>query len=272
VSEEFESSFREDRIIQSVGFTRTKSLLTTNLRIPIRIFFQPFILTDRRKLVGPDQENCGTVEQGRQHFLPRKTQLGIKRFVDISGALFGLVFLSIPFLLLAVAIKFTSSGPIFFRQVRIGLDNQPFEILKFRTMHAGVCDTSGIRQTSLQDNRVTPLGKILRRTSIDELPQLMNVLKGDMSLVGPRPHVDGMLAAGMPYNLLITNYDERHAMRPGITGLAQVEGYRGPTTELDAAVGRVARDLCYIELFSLWLDAKIITKTIINELFKGTGD
>lgn len=202
----------------------------------------------------------------------RRAQLAAKRLIDISGALIGLALLCVPFLLVALAIKCTSKGPVFFHQHRVGYRNARFEIVKFRTMYANACDKSGISQTTVEDFRVTPMGKILRRTSVDELPQLWNVLRGEMSLVGPRPHVDGMIAAGMPYDMLISMYHDRHAMRPGITGLAQAEGYRGPTTEIKAAVGRIELDLRYIQSFSLWLDIKIIVRTVINELFRGTGD
>ncbi len=198
-------------------------------------------------------------------------QLIAKRNIDILGALVGILVLGVPLFFVAVAIKSTSKGPVFFRQKRLGLRGTPFEILKFRSMYAEKCDHSGINQTSLQDSRITPLGKVLRRTSIDELPQLFNVIKGDMSLVGPRPHVERMIAAGVPYDTLIGNYGHRHLMRPGITGLAQVEGFRGPTTDLEAAVGRVVLDLHYIQTFSVWFDIKIIARTIVNELSSGTG-
>ena len=200
-----------------------------------------------------------------------KWQLITKRAIDISGALVGILILSVPLILVATAIKSTSKGPIFFRQKRLGLRGSSFEILKFRSMYVDKCDHSGIKQTALHDSRITPLGSVLRRTNIDELPQLFNVIKGDMSLVGPRPHVESMIAAGVPYDELIGNYGHRHLMQPGITGLAQVEGFRGPTTSLDAAVGRVVLDLHYIQSFSVWLDIKIIARTILKELSSGTG-
>src|SRR3990167_8476800 len=125
--------------------------------------------------------------------------------------------------------------------------------------------------TSSDDPRCTRMGKYLRKISLDELPQLINVLKGDMSLVGPRPHVPGMLANGMLYEEFIPYYFQRHNMRPGVTGLAQVRGYRGTTTEPLAAMSRVDCDLEYIEKWSLALDIKIILRTIVTEFLSGSG-
>jgi lipopolysaccharide/colanic/teichoic acid biosynthesis glycosyltransferase len=139
-------------------------------------------------------------------------------------------------------------------------------------MYTHLGDNRGTRQTTNDDPRVTPVGRILRRTSLDELPQLINVLVGDMSLVGPRPHVPGMLAGGMLYEELTPYYFQRHNMRPGITGLAQVSGYRGSTTVPLSAIERLDRDLQYIERWSLGLDLTIITCTAIREFFSGSGD
>jgi lipopolysaccharide/colanic/teichoic acid biosynthesis glycosyltransferase len=121
-------------------------------------------------------------------------QLALKRFIDISGSLFGLLVLAPVILFIAMLIKLESKGPVFFRQLRTGLNEAPFEILKFRSMYTDLCDLSGVRQTVDNDPRITPLGRVLRKTNLDELPQLWNVLIGDMSLVGPRPHVPDMRA------------------------------------------------------------------------------
>jgi len=194
-----------------------------------------------------------------------------KRIFDVTIASLALAILS-PFLLVvAAAIKLTSPGPVFFTQHRYGYRNRRFRIYKFRTMHATMSDKSGVAQTVGNDPRVTLLGRILRRTSIDELPQLINVVLGDMSLVGPRPHVPGMKAASVKYEDLVPYYFHRHSIRPGITGLAQVSGCRGSTARADAAVSRVDYDLQYIEQWSLWLDLKIIVRTIRHEFFSGTG-
>jgi len=197
--------------------------------------------------------------------------LAVKRLFDIVGSLIGLVLLAPLLSVVAVMIKAESRGPVFFCQRRTGLDNQPFEILKFRSMYTDRGDPSGVSQTTSDDPRITPLGRVLRRTNLDELPQLINVLKGDMSLIGPRPHVPGMMAAGLLYEDLVDDYPLRHRMRPGITGLAQCHGYRGPTTQPEPAAIRVALDLDYISRFSLWLDFKILLRTIVSELQGGKG-
>lgn len=198
-------------------------------------------------------------------------QLGLKRAIDIFGSFFGLLVLLPVILLIAVAIKLESRGPVFFRQLRTGINETPFEIMKFRSMYTDLCDNSGVRQTVDNDPRITPLGRILRKTNIDELPQLWNVLIGDMSLVGPRPHVPDMLAAGRSYSDLVQGYEYRHLMRPGLTGLAQARGLRGPTEHRWMAIRRIVCDVEYVRKFSLLLDIKIIIRTVINELKGGTG-
>jgi polysaccharide biosynthesis protein PslA len=194
-----------------------------------------------------------------------------KRMFDATGALAGLLFLLPVFIAIAIAIKVTSSGPVFFRQYRYGYRNRLFRIYKFRTMHASLGDSSGRQQTVARDSRITPLGRILRSTSLDEIPQLINVLKGEMSLVGPRPHVPGMLAAGVLYEDLVPYYFQRHAVRPGITGLAQVSGCRGSTEDGESAISRVDYDLDYIEHRSLQLDIAIIVRTVRKEFLAGSG-
>ena len=165
-------------------------------------------------------------------------------------------------LLIALAIGLTSPGPILFRQDRYGLDGQRFKINKFRTMtvlEAG--DRSGLVQASRHDRRVTPLGRILRRWSLDELPQLFNVLEGSMSLVGPRPHA---VDHNEQYRRLIPGYMQRHLFKPGITGLAQVEGLRGETATMDAMAQRVEKDLLYQRNWSLAVDVKILMLTLLR--------
>lgn len=203
---------------------------------------------------------------------PTMSLLAAKRLLDVVGATVGLIVLAPLIIGIAVAIKFTSPGPVFFRQQRYGYHGRRFSIYKFRTMYLHLGDQRGTCQATSGDPRVTPIGRLLRKTSLDELPQLINVFKGDMSLVGPRPHVPGMLAAGMLYEELTPYYFQRHHMRPGITGLAQVSGLRGSTNLPASAIARLDCDLHYIEIWSLWLDMSIILRTAIREFFAGSGD
>lgn len=203
---------------------------------------------------------------------PSIAMLAAKRALDVIGATFGLLLFAPLFIGIAAAVKATSPGPVFFRQKRYGYHNRRFRIFKFRTMYVHLGDERGTRQTTAHDQRVTPVGRILRKSSLDELPQLINVLKGDMSLVGPRPHVPGMLAGGMLYESLTPYYFQRHNVRPGITGLAQVSGYRGSTVVALSAIERLDYDLRYIATWSLWLDLTIIIRTALREFFTGSGD
>jgi lipopolysaccharide/colanic/teichoic acid biosynthesis glycosyltransferase len=203
---------------------------------------------------------------------PSAWLLAAKRAIDIAGAGVGLAILSPLLIGIAVAIKVTSPGPVLFRQKRHGYHNRRFRIYKFRTMHSALGDAGGTRQTVSGDPRVTPVGRFLRRTSLDELPQLLNVLQGDMSLVGPRPHVPGMLAGGLPYEHLLPYYFQRHSMRPGITGLAQVNGLRGSTHAPASAIERLDYDLRYIQTWSLWLDTTILVRTVVREFLSGSGE
>jgi lipopolysaccharide/colanic/teichoic acid biosynthesis glycosyltransferase len=194
-----------------------------------------------------------------------------KRLFDATAASLALLFFAPMFIVIAIAIKSTSRGPIFFRQYRYGYRNKLFKIYKFRSMRTELGDAAGVKQTVLGDSRITPIGRILRSTSLDEIPQLINVVKGDMSLVGPRPHVPGMLAANTLYEDLVPYYFQRHIVRPGITGLAQVSGCRGSTVEPRLAIARVDYDLDYIEKWSLRMDVKIIARTIQREFLSGSG-
>jgi polysaccharide biosynthesis protein PslA len=198
-------------------------------------------------------------------------QLAIKRAFDILAASSLIVATSPILVSAALAIKLTSRGPVLFKQSRYGLNNEHFGIYKFRSMRVDTGDVTGIKQTKADDPRVTRVGKILRRTNIDELPQLFNVLFGDMSLVGPRPHVPGMRAGGLLYEELVPHYFKRHRMRPGITGLAQINRLRGSTTDAKFAKARIEYDLAYAENWSLLLDFRILWQTFKSEVFRGTG-
>lgn len=164
--------------------------------------------------------------------------------------------------LIAVAIRVDSRGSAFFRQERFGFNNEIVHVLKFRTMHVEEGDQSGGRRTVPNDPRVTRVGRILRSLSLDELPQLLNVLSGDMSLVGPRPHALAMKAGDRFYYDAVGDYFLRHRVRPGITGWAQVNGLRGEIDTVEKARQRVAYDLHYIDHWSLWLDLKILVMTL----------
>lgn len=189
-------------------------------------------------------------------------ELATKRALDVMLATLGL-FLVLPLLaIIALLIKLDSPGPVLFRQGRNGFNGKAFDIFKFRTMHV-LEDGPKIRQASKDDPRVTRLGRLLRRSSIDELPQLVNVLLGDMSLVGPRPHA---ISHNSEYEQLIANYAFRHHVKPGVTGWAQVNGYRGETNHINQMKHRVEHDLWYINNWSIWLDAKIVFRTVLVTL------
>jgi Undecaprenyl-phosphate glucose phosphotransferase len=186
----------------------------------------------------------------------------IKRTMDISLASLALLALAPVFLVIAVAVGLDSPGPIFFRQRRHGLLNEEVVVWKFRTMRVEDQDATARRQVSADDDRVTRVGRLLRRTSLDELPQLWNVVAGEMSLVGPRPHAIGMLTGGEDSSRLVQTYAHRHRMKPGLTGWAAVNGSRGPVDTPEAVRRRVALDIEYIQRQSLWLDLAIILRTL----------
>ena len=169
--------------------------------------------------------------------------------------------------LIALAVKLDSRGPVFFRQARLGFHDKAFSVWKFRTMHPSTEDTGVLRQTGRHDDRVTRVGRILRRTSLDELPQLFNVLSGEMSIVGPRPHAKTMTTAGLPLHLALEGYSSRHRIKPGITGWAQINGCRGEVNTEVKLRQRVDLDCHYIENWSIALDAWIIMKTILLIVF-----
>jgi exopolysaccharide biosynthesis polyprenyl glycosylphosphotransferase len=184
-------------------------------------------------------------------------QRGLKRGFDTIAASVGLLAISPMLLIVALIIKFDSPGPIFFRQLRTGYSGRTFRILKFRTMKV-LEDGDVIVQAKKNDSRVTRSGRWLRRSSIDELPQLLNVLWGDMSLVGPRPHA---LAHDVEYDKLIDRYGLRFRVKPGMTGWAQVNGFRGETGAVEMMTSRIDCDLWYISNWSLMLDIRTLIKT-----------
>jgi Undecaprenyl-phosphate glucose phosphotransferase len=188
-----------------------------------------------------------------------KAEQLVKRSMDIVGAATVLLLLSPLMLLTSLLIKLDSRGPSLFFQTRNGFNGRTFKIVKFRSMHV-LEDGQVIRQACREDPRVTRLGRWLRLTNIDELPQLFNVLYGSMSLVGPRPHA---VAHNTEFEKKIANYAHRHHVKPGITGWAQVNGFRGETPTTDLMAKRIERDLWYINNWSVWLDIKILIRTLI---------
>jgi lipopolysaccharide/colanic/teichoic acid biosynthesis glycosyltransferase len=186
----------------------------------------------------------------------------VKRAIDVLIAGVLLLMFALPMGLIAVAIKLDSPGPVLFRQRRVGKDNSPFDLLKFRTMYHRLQEPGRLRQTTRQDKRVTRVGAVLRRLSVDELPQLLHVISGQMSLVGPRPHAPGTCAGGTPFEQVSDWYPMRHSVRPGMTGLAQVRGWRGETDTREKLIMRLASDLEYIETWRLGLDFVILVRTV----------
>jgi putative colanic acid biosynthesis UDP-glucose lipid carrier transferase len=191
-------------------------------------------------------------------------QRWLKAVEDKVLATIILLLISPLMLIIAIAIKLSSAGDVFFRQQRLGIDGKAFEVLKFRSMVVHAESDGKVTQASAQDLRITPLGKFLRRTSLDELPQFINVLMGDMSIVGPRPHA---IAHNDYYKEHVDSYMRRHKVKPGITGWAQVHGWRGETDTLEKMEKRVEYDLWYIEHWSLALDLKIILLTLVHGFF-----
>lgn len=188
----------------------------------------------------------------------------LKQSMDYVLASVALLILSPVLILTAIAIRIESKGPIFFRQTRFGFNNNEIPVLKFRSMYVDRQDVSGAQRTEKNDPRVTRVGRIIRRTSIDELPQLINVLKGDMSIVGPRPHATMMRVGDKYYFDAVKGYTARHRVKPGITGLAQVRGLRGEIATTERARKRVEYDIYYIENWSPLLDIRIILETVVK--------
>jgi Undecaprenyl-phosphate glucose phosphotransferase len=187
-----------------------------------------------------------------------------KKVEDYTVAAVGLILMAPAMALIAAAIKLDSKGPVFFRQRRHGYNHKIIEVLKFRSMSC-MDDGDKIVQATRGDRRVTRVGRILRSTSLDEVPQLINVLRGEMSIVGPRPHA---LAHNTYYGDLVENYANRHRVKPGITGWAQVHGFRGETGNPEMMAQRIRYDLEYIDNWSIWLDIKIILMTPLFGLFR----
>jgi Undecaprenyl-phosphate glucose phosphotransferase len=187
-----------------------------------------------------------------------------KRCLDIGLASFALLMLAPLMITAAILVKLDTPGPVIFRQSRRGFNGKPFQIWKFRSMTVTETGTT-LTQATKQDTRVTRVGRFLRQTSIDELPQLWNVLRGEMSLVGPRPHA---LAHDNYYDQVISKYVYRHHMKPGLTGWAQANGFRGETPTIDLMEKRVEYDVWYVSNWSIWLDFRIILRTALALMYQ----
>lgn len=228
------------------------------LRVPSALHLRPGTVLDRF----PDLQVARVGGVSGINIGRRPLNLGevlLKRAFDLTVSAIALISLSPLLAAIAVAIKLDSRGPVFFRQKRYGFNQQPFGVYKFRSMRAE--PNAAFRQATRNDDRITRVGAFLRRTNLDELPQLINVLRGEMSLVGPRPHA---LAHDRSFERRIALYARRHNVRPGITGWAQVNGFRGETlTDLDME-RRVACDLHYIDNWSIWFDIQIMVQTIVS--------
>lgn len=188
--------------------------------------------------------------------------MAMKRLMDIVASGLALLVLAIPLGIVALLIRLDSPGPIFFKQPRHGFNNRVFDVLKFRSMRTDMSDFKAERQTEADDPRVTKIGRFIRKTSIDELPQLLNVLRGEMSLVGPRPHAVGMKTQGRDSIELVEEYAHRHKVKPGLTGWAQINGSRGPLHNAEDVQRRVQLDVEYIERSNLLWDILIMFKTL----------
>lgn len=210
---------------------------------------------------------CPPISYRQALFPPQRLPVGgwngvRKRMLDLVVGLAVLMVVALPMLVLAVLIRLDSPGPALFRQTRTGLDGKTFRVLKFRTMHHAACEPDHCRQARRNDPRVTRLGAWMRRTSWDEVPQILNVLRGQMSLVGPRPHAAGSRAGNRLFEDVTQRYAARHRVKPGMTGLAQIRGLRGETDTEDKLIHPVEADLEYIETWSIGLDIAIIWRTI----------
>jgi len=205
----------------------------------------------------PTRSNSGTPELRHAELVNASRT---KRVLEFMAALSGVMLLLPLMLFVAAAIKLDSRGPVLYKQARAGLNGRVFSIFKFRTMTQNASE-AGFRQAEREDARVTRVGKVLRRINLDEIPQLLNVLVGDMALIGPRPHP---VALDDSFVSTIPGYMARYSVKPGITGWAQIHGYRGETRTVEQMQARVQHDLQYIENWSLWLDLRIAFRTVFS--------
>ena len=252
---------RPDDVFVLVPWAEVEDLeacVDTFLRVPVALHLRPGRVMDRFSDVRVGRVGLLTgINVGRAPLSP--VEIAAKRTFDVVVGSFALVALSPLLLLIAILIRLDSRGPSLFRQKRYGFNQEAFRVFKFRSMRTDA--GSAFRQATRDDDRITRIGRILRRTNLDELPQLLNVIRGDMSLVGPRPHA---LAHDRSFERRIALYARRHNVKPGITGWAQVNGFRGETLSDAAMEARVQADLHYIDNWSLWLDITILFRTIAS--------
>ena len=253
--------------IPGTNSEKISALLNFAEKNMIRFYIIPEFFRDIKKSMAFEIMETIPLLTIRTEPLQSPTNRTLKRCFDIFFSI-AVMIMVYPFLYLiaGLLIKISSKGPILFKQKRTGLYGREFECYKFRTMH--VNQEADSLQASKGDPRTTFIGSFLRRTNLDEFPQFINVLKGEMSVVGPRPH---MLIHTAQYSILIDKYMVRHLIKPGITGWAQITGYRGETRTLEQMEGRVKRDVWYLENWSFFLDLKIIVVTII-QMFKGDSN
>lgn len=239
------------------GVVQRLSVLPVDIKFPAkatRIRFSPRMYTHVGSIAMIDLYDKPITDWGRVS----------KLVFDKLIAGVALVLLAPVMLAVAAAIRFDSRGPVLFRQKRYGFNNELIEVFKFRSMYVDLCDATASKLVTKDDPRVTPVGRFIRKTSLDELPQLFNVLKGELSLVGPRPHALSAKAAGRLYDEVVEGYFARHKVKPGITGWAQVNGWRGETDTQEKIKRRVEHDLYYIENWSVLFDLYILIKTPIS--------
>ena len=264
---------RVDEVVIAISPCASNRLLELSRR------FHPFAVS-LRVLAPEGYENFQVLDSRRYGDIGTFRVMGkpldevaalVKRVEDVVIAICCLLVILPLMLVIAVSIKLDSRGPVLFKQKRLGANNLPFNLLKFRSMYVEQADPLGQQLTRAGDPRITRVGRILRMTSLDELPQLINVLRGEMSLVGPRPHPLAASAAGISYDRAIIEYPIRHRVKPGITGWAQVNGWRGETTTVEQIQRRVEHDLYYVENWSLSFDLLILGRTVFTVLTRANA-
>lgn len=271
-SNDLERLIREERVTQVLvalpwsAENRIGQIVRELRKLPVNVLLVPDMLAFRHA------RNRITEVAGLPMFNVSERPLDgwsplIKRLEDVLLATLALIPALPVMVLVALAIKLDSAGPVLFKQRRYGYNNRLIEVFKFRSMYSDRTDANAEQQTTRDDDRITRVGRFIRKTSLDELPQLFNVLLGSMSMVGPRPHATATKAAGILFEDAVKEYAARHRVKPGITGWAQINGYRGETDTLEKIEKRVEFDLQYIENWSVWFDLYILFRTLPAVIF-----